>query len=360
VYAGTLPGLPLSSADRMCWNRTVTDSANVLDVAQALYAGSLDDFTTERNAQAARAKTSGDSEAAAEIRSLVKPTAAAWAANLLACAEGRPLGGLDELRQRIAEATADGDRETLRELTRSRHRLISELVARGGELAVSAGRSLSAAASSELSEAIQAALSDEAVAAAMATGRLTRVPTGGGMSVADVRDLVALPPDDLFSTSTADASSDEGRGRTAASSRPPKTPRAGESSRPATKGSSASTAKAASRVSGNSSSTAAHASAERRRRLRAVEDAEKAVAAAAADRAAREEERRDLMENLVELRASVREHRDALFALERKLEDAERVVEARSSAIRARELEWKRADATLRAARRAADNADEA
>jgi len=76
-----------------------------------LYGLPLEDFTRARNDLAARLKRARQDDAAAEVRALKKPTAAAWAANLLARDEPDSIAALveasDELR-RVQQRALDG------------------------------------------------------------------------------------------------------------------------------------------------------------------------------------------------------------------------------------------------------------
>jgi hypothetical protein len=315
------------------------------EIAAELYGAPLDDFTSTRNGRASAAKKSGDRELAAAVAALPKPSAAAWASNLLFRSSDDVARDLSRLRDDIAAATGSGDRDAVKELSRSRHVLIGRLVEEARSLAESAGRPLSPSASDELSEALSAALADRFVAAAMATGRLVRAPEPGGMSRGDLTAVVALPPDEL---TAANGDDEEDSGDDAAVS-PPSRPRAVRSS---ATGTSAPSSERSSARDRRSPPPDGPSPAERRRHERDLRAAESRAEEARADRERREQERDTLVSRRDELAQEVARQRDVLHALERRLDDADDAVKARTADNRSRELDWKRAEAEARAARR--------
>jgi hypothetical protein len=113
-----------------------------LDEIDQLFALSLDEFTAARNALAKRLKQEGDADAAEQVRTIAKPSVAAWAVNQLARqepelvrsllnvgarlrnAQERSLKGeraADELRAAQSE-----ERDVIRKLTRAAEGLLRE------------------------------------------------------------------------------------------------------------------------------------------------------------------------------------------------------------------------------------------
>src|SRR4051812_23137763 len=96
-------------AQRFCAYRPGMTPAADERVAR-LYGLPLDRFTAERNALAAELSSDGDRDAAAAVKALRKPSAAAWAANQLVRAEPdlveALLGAGGELRQAHRQAAA--------------------------------------------------------------------------------------------------------------------------------------------------------------------------------------------------------------------------------------------------------------
>jgi hypothetical protein len=152
-------------------------------VAQ-LYASDLDVFTELRGVLAARARAAGDAPAAKAIAGLRKPTRSAWVINQLVRADPSVPSRLaalgDELRS--AEAVLDGAK--IRELSRARRRLTSDLVR--DALAMSGADPPPAALREEVTATLGAALADPQVAEQLAAGTLLRAahPAGFGSGVA--------------------------------------------------------------------------------------------------------------------------------------------------------------------------------
>jgi hypothetical protein len=149
-----------------------------LEEIDDLFALPLEQFTAARNELAKQLKREGDAEAAEHVRSLPKPTVAAWAANQLArhdpegvrsllnvaarlrSAQERSLKGervADELRAAQAE-----ERELIRTLTRSAEAVLS-----------TAGRPASSTTLERVSSLLRAAAVAEPGRAALREGRLT-------------------------------------------------------------------------------------------------------------------------------------------------------------------------------------------
>ncbi len=323
----------------------MANSRDLLEVADELYAAPIDAFTSTRNARAAAARKGGERELAASIAALRKPSMAAWACNLLSRRSGRAIDDLAALREELSTATARGDREALRRLSSTRHRTIDDLVREAAELAETAGKPLSAAALDEVSEALLAALGDVDIGRALATGRLVAAPGTGGASRAEIADLLAVPPDELLAPLDDEEPDDDADTVDTPATAAKRFGRGG--------GRGATTKR--NRSSGRDAGPTGRAgpsSAERRRHERDLAAASERAAAAAADRAAREHERDEAVRRRDDLAAEVRRQRDALRALERRLDDADDDVDARTADIRGRELDWKRAEAAERVARR--------
>ena len=155
------------------------------EAADQLYSAAPEDFVARRNELAKQAKSDGDSDAAAQIKELRKPTAAAWLANQLSREHADEIGELlllgDDLR--AASATLDGDR--LRELSPRRQDAVQGLVKHARTLAKNADRQVSADVAQKLSETLDAALVDPAAAAAVRVGRLTTALRHVGFGLVD-------------------------------------------------------------------------------------------------------------------------------------------------------------------------------
>lgn len=158
----------------------------VEDVADELYAVPPEDFTAARTAAAKQ-----DRAAAKEIRSLRKPTVAAWIVNTLVRTEPDLLEQLLALGPALAEAQSAGKGAALRELGDQRRQLVAAVTDRAFE---AAGRAPTAALRSEVESTLEAALADTATAEAVRTGRLTRALSYAGFGSVDLEGAVAVGP----------------------------------------------------------------------------------------------------------------------------------------------------------------------
>ncbi|KAA9089055.1 transposase [Microbacterium radiodurans] len=162
------------------------------------------DFTAARNARADAA----DAGLGRGIRSLRKPTVAAWTINLLS--HDDTFREALDLSAALREAQEDLDAAELARLGRQRRALVAALAGRAVELAGDAGVTLSAAARDEVERTLNAAIVDPLAAGAVASGRLVRpldpgdidadalaermagsVPGGGGTPPRATRDDLA-------------------------------------------------------------------------------------------------------------------------------------------------------------------------
>jgi hypothetical protein len=186
---------------------------SVEEVAAELYGLAPEDFTATRNARAKEAKAAGDTELAAAVQRLRKPTTAAWLLNLLVRRHG------DEVEQvlalgaqlRAAQGTLSGD--DLRALDRQRRQLTHAVSEQARALGREAGRRVSEQAAAEVEETLRAAMVDETAGAALSTGLLTDTFSSTGLDAVDLTGLVALPVGGTAAPSAAasdDAVDDDG------------------------------------------------------------------------------------------------------------------------------------------------------
>jgi hypothetical protein len=163
------------------------------DAAEELYALPLAEFTAARNERDKRARTEGDLEAARQIRLLAKPSAVAWAVNQLVREPGAELGQFLDLGDSLRAAQDSLDRDSIRELTSRRRKVVSALAGRAVAIATGRGHSLSGAAAREIEQTLEAALADAAAADAVTSGRLLRGLSSVGFDPVDLSDAVAVP-----------------------------------------------------------------------------------------------------------------------------------------------------------------------
>jgi hypothetical protein len=159
----------------------VPDLESELD---ALYALPLAEFTKARNDLASRLKRAHQADAAAEVRALKKPSAAAWAANHLARAVPDQVASLIEASRRLREtqqqALAGHARpEDVASATAAERTAVRLLVATARR---ELGPRATPALLDRLGRTLQAAAIDETAQTVLARGRLTEelTPIGFG------------------------------------------------------------------------------------------------------------------------------------------------------------------------------------
>jgi hypothetical protein len=139
-----------------------------------LYGLPLEQFTPERNALAAELRAQGDGEAAAAVKALRKPTAAAWAVNQLVRAEPdlveALLGAGGELRQAHRQAASGRGAAQLRAAAEAERAAVDALMARAPR---AVGRPLTLALMESIRNSLHAASSDDEARERVRTGTLT-------------------------------------------------------------------------------------------------------------------------------------------------------------------------------------------
>ncbi len=162
-------------------------------IADELYALDLDDFTATRNDRAKQLR--GDDRTLSDaVKALPKPSAAAWAANLLVRERSAEIDQLLELGATLQEAQEDLDAATLRTLTKQRRQLVSALARQAADLTEERGHRINPGAVTEVEATLHAALSDPEAGTALRTARLTRSLRSSGLDPVDLTDAVAGDP----------------------------------------------------------------------------------------------------------------------------------------------------------------------
>jgi hypothetical protein len=161
-------------------------------VAAELYGLLPAAFVAARSARAKEAKSAGDADLAARISRLPKPTAAAWAINMLARSGGPELGELLGLGEELRRAQEELDPVRLRELGQKRVILLTTAGNRAEELGMQMGARLSDAASRDVTATLRAALGDPDAATAVRSGLLVRGLSGDGVDSVDLEGAVAV------------------------------------------------------------------------------------------------------------------------------------------------------------------------
>ncbi len=150
-----------------------------------LYELPLEEFTGARDALARRLKESGDAEGARQVKSLRKPSVAAWAVNQLARSAPAELSGLMEAGERVGSAQqkafSGSGRDELQRATAERSRLLDRLVSKAGGILEGAGHAATRATLDLVADTLRATATDEETASLVREGRLAkevRAPSG--------------------------------------------------------------------------------------------------------------------------------------------------------------------------------------
>ena len=158
-----------------------------------LYALLPTEFTAARNARSAEAGRAGDKELAKRIKSLPKPSTAAWLVNLLAVRRRDDLEAVLDLGAALREAQEDLDQKQLRRLSTERQRLLRAIIRQARELAAELDHPVSDALAAEAEQTLWAAMTDAAAADAVASGQLVRSLAASGWEEVDLDGAVADP-----------------------------------------------------------------------------------------------------------------------------------------------------------------------
>jgi hypothetical protein len=154
----------------------------VADPLDRLYAASLDDFVPVRNEVAKELKAAGETERAAEVAKLRKPSVVLWALNQgarkdkkAARALAKAAGKVADVQARRAKGDLRGEQERLRE--------VSGTLVESAEGALrDAGRTVSETTGHRLHELLRAVAADPGSREALASGQLAEEPELGGFS----------------------------------------------------------------------------------------------------------------------------------------------------------------------------------
>lgn len=190
---------------------TADDDAIDVDAeVEALYVDELDGFTAARDTLAKRLRAAGRKDEAAAVKSLRRPTVAAWAVNRVARDHADDIRRLRdvgaELRRAQAQALrrrhGDDTADRLRSLGATRRKLIAEL-ADAASAVISAARDGAGAGADahrgDIVATFEAVAADDEAAAEVAAGRLARPlepPVGFGAPAGDDDAEILVLDDD--------------------------------------------------------------------------------------------------------------------------------------------------------------------
>ena len=158
------------------------------EAVSELYGCELADFVSTRTRVA---RLVADTDEAAQVRRLRKPTVSAWLLNQLVREDPGVIADVERLGSAMRRLQAKGDARALRELRQEREELLTRVVAGVEGVARERGRPLPASGVDEVSATVIAALADAGSAAALASGMLVRSLSYSGFGEVDLDDAVA-------------------------------------------------------------------------------------------------------------------------------------------------------------------------
>ena len=171
------------------------NDSRLLEVADRLYAEPLSAFTPARDAAARAASTGEDADKAlaTRIKSLRKPSVAAWAVNLLVRREGDQIDQVLALGDSLRAAAESMSADDLRALTRQRRQLTNALAGTARDLAREQDVRLTDPVVDQVEGMLTAAMLDQRAARVVRSGLILTAFTSTGVSELDVDAVCAVP-----------------------------------------------------------------------------------------------------------------------------------------------------------------------
>ncbi len=189
------------------------DTATRID---GLYRLPPEDFVAARDALVRELRADGLRDEAADVKSMRRPTVAAWALNQAARERADLVDAIGELGQELRDAQqlalSAGDASALRAATARRRQIVNELSSAAASVLTGAGRDARAQASA-LAAILDAAITNPAVAELLRDGRLVSEPEPVEAELLDLGDWVASPRASAASAKPARPRADTRRAR---------------------------------------------------------------------------------------------------------------------------------------------------
>lgn len=157
------------------------------EAAAALYLVSPEEFTSERDRLARELKEAGESEAALKVKSLKRPTVAAYALNLIASRQPAEIKSLLEADDQLRNASTRDEMETAK-LTRQR--TITSITTAALSILREQARSTGNQIKEKISETLLAVANDDDARELLENGTLTREIAPGNIAAASVFGLL--------------------------------------------------------------------------------------------------------------------------------------------------------------------------
>ncbi|MFL6061818.1 MAG: hypothetical protein ACJ72E_11345 [Marmoricola sp.] len=168
-------------------------SADLVAIADRLYAAPVADFTAARDRAAKEAAQEIGKEAGVRVKALRKPSVAAWAVNLLVRREAEQIDQVLGLAVALRTAAESLDGEELRSLTRQRRQLTAALTTAASRLVREEGVKLSPSVADQVEGMLTAAMLDPVAADVVRSGLVVTAFTSTGVSEVDVAAVCAVP-----------------------------------------------------------------------------------------------------------------------------------------------------------------------
>lgn len=167
--------------------------ADLLEIADELYALPLAEFTPARDA---RAKELKGTPAATRVKALRKPSTAAWVVNLLVRREAAQVDQLLSVGAALREAQAAMSAGELRALTKQRRQVTAAVTTQARRVAADEGARITEAVAEQVESTLTAAMVDAECGRAVRSGLLVSALRTTGLDPMDAADLagaVAVP-----------------------------------------------------------------------------------------------------------------------------------------------------------------------
>lgn len=165
--------------------------AELLEIADELYALPLADFTPARDSRAKELKAE-DAALAARVKALRKPTLAAWVVNVFVRREPDQIGQVIAVGAALREAQASLDGDELRALTRQRRQLTAAVTTQARQVAGEEGIRVTSAVADQIEATLTAAMLDASAAGAVRSGLLLTPLAPTGVGSVDLSGTVAI------------------------------------------------------------------------------------------------------------------------------------------------------------------------
>ncbi len=165
--------------------------AELLEIADELYALPLADFTPARDGRAKELKAE-DAALAARVKALRKPTLAAWVVNVFVRRAPDQIGQVIDVGAALREAQASLDGDELRALTRQRRQLTAAVTTQARQIAGEEGIRVTSAVADQVEATLTAAMLDAEAAGAVRSGLLLTSLAPSGVGSVDLSGAVAI------------------------------------------------------------------------------------------------------------------------------------------------------------------------